>query len=96
MRSMVEGLTTVPSPSTALRAVPLPTAFGRREDQERNSLRQICTSAPAAMIIQTMLSVAEGKARCQRPFTTKPEAPSRFIHWKARERPVSRPVVTSR
>ena len=48
------------------------------------------------MSIQTMLSVAEGKARCHIPFTTKPAAPSRFIHWKSGERPVSRPVVTSR
>jgi hypothetical protein len=32
MRSMVEGLTDSESPSTAFHAVPLPIAFGDRED----------------------------------------------------------------
>jgi hypothetical protein len=32
MRSMVEGLTDSGGPSTALRAVPLPTGFAGRED----------------------------------------------------------------
>jgi hypothetical protein len=43
-----------------------------------------------------MFKDAEGMAPCHRPFTTKPAAPTRFIHWKAGERPVSFSAVTSR
>ncbi len=56
----------------------------------------IRTSAKAAIAIQTMFKDAEGMAPCHRPFTTKPAAPTRFIHWKAGERPVSFSAVTSR
>ena len=34
MRSMVEGLTESESPSTAFHAVPLPIAFGDRDERE--------------------------------------------------------------
>ena len=48
------------------------------------------------MNIQTMLSEAEGIAPCHQPLITKPAAPTRFIHWKVGERPVSRSVEINR
>lgn len=54
----------------------------------------IVQSAPAANSIQIRLSVAEGKAPCHQPFTRKPAAPIRFIHWNRADWPVSLPSVT--
>jgi len=51
-------------------------------------------NVPAANSAQTRLSVADGSAPCHQPLITKPAAPTRFIHWKAGERPVSLPIVT--
>jgi hypothetical protein len=48
------------------------------------------------MTIQTMFKEAEGMAPCQAPLITKPAAPTRFIHWNAGERPVSRSVLIRR
>ena len=50
----------------------------------------------AAISAHRMLSDIDGSAPCHQPFTTKPAAPKRFIHWNAGDCPVSRPVVTSR
>ena len=51
-------------------------------------------SAPVANNIQMRFSVAEGSAPCHQPFSRIPAAPARFIHWKAGDWPVSRPIVT--
>jgi hypothetical protein len=48
------------------------------------------------MTIQTMFNEAEGIAPCAQPLITNPAAPTRFIHWKVGERPVSRSVEISR
>ena len=48
------------------------------------------------MNIQTMFNEAEGIAPCHQPFTTKPAAPTRFIHWNSGERPVSLSALISR
>jgi hypothetical protein len=54
----------------------------------------IVHNVPAANSAQTMLSVADGKAPCHQPLTTKAAAPTRFNHWKTGERPSSLPRVT--